>query len=180
MALGLNGWVNEGQPVPDSNFSLESNSSVSQHTQAYRPGSNRLHIGELNARSVPFWRVTRYCSSVSWARHSSSVFLTARSGSGLPWLVKRITSIHLNMNNLHLKNLVDWLNKPSSHPFKHRAYKRLVFTQTYGVLMPELLATTGSCPETTPRQWVKITWTFFFESSGCQHSSVTHGLRIGK
>src|SRR5450755_1611188 len=33
ITLGATGWVNEGQPVPDSNFSEASKRTVSQHTQ---------------------------------------------------------------------------------------------------------------------------------------------------
>src|SRR5581483_5716136 len=58
------------------------------------PGSNRLHIAELKARSVPAWRVTRYSSSLSSRRHSSSVFTTLRSGAGLPFFAKVKTSGH--------------------------------------------------------------------------------------
>ena len=33
-----------GQPVPDSNFVVELNNAVSQHTQRYRPASWRFHV----------------------------------------------------------------------------------------------------------------------------------------
>jgi len=53
-AFGLIGCVNEGQPLPLSNFWLESKSKVPQQVQAYFPGSKRLHISEEKALSVPF------------------------------------------------------------------------------------------------------------------------------
>src|SRR3954452_17278259 len=62
-----------GHPLPDSNFSFDSKSRVPQHTHEYLPGSKRLHISELNGRSVPASRVTRYGSGLSWRRHSASV-----------------------------------------------------------------------------------------------------------
>ncbi|MGH7468204.1 MAG: hypothetical protein ACRENP_09475 [Longimicrobiales bacterium] len=37
---GATGSVKDGQPVPDSNFVAESNSTVSQQTHAYRPVPN--------------------------------------------------------------------------------------------------------------------------------------------
>jgi len=63
-----------GQPVPESNFVSDENSSVPQHTQWYIPSLFSSTYGPLKARSVPALRVTSYCSGVSCSRHSASVF----------------------------------------------------------------------------------------------------------
>src|SRR5438270_6443652 len=97
MAFSFTGCVNEGQPVPDSNFSEASKSSVPQQRQPYRPGSNKLHISELNARSVPPSRVTRNCSGLNWSRHSAGVFSIRESGFALPFRARLRTSFHLSM-----------------------------------------------------------------------------------
>src|SRR5271170_4066502 len=102
MTLSLMGCVKEGHPVWDSNFSDASKRTVSQHRQEYIPGSNRLHIAELKARSVPACRVTWYSSSLSCSRHSASVLTTLRSGAGLPLFAKFRTSGHLSIT-LYLK-----------------------------------------------------------------------------
>ena len=49
-----------GQPVPQSNFVSEPNSSVPQHTQWYIPSVFSSEYGPVKARSVPPWRVTWY------------------------------------------------------------------------------------------------------------------------
>ncbi len=64
------GRVKLGQPVPESNFSSERNSGWPQQMQAYVPGVLVLQYSPVKARSVPAWRVTRYCSGVRSARHS--------------------------------------------------------------------------------------------------------------
>ena len=64
-----------GQPVPESNFVSEANSSAPQPAQWYMPGVFSSTYGPVNARSVPALRRISYCSGVSSARHSSSVFL---------------------------------------------------------------------------------------------------------
>lgn len=68
------GRVKLGHPVPESNLSSESKSSFPQHTQRYTPGSLEALYFPVNAGSVPFCLVIRYCSGVSSARHWSSVF----------------------------------------------------------------------------------------------------------
>src|SRR4029078_7172634 len=68
----VDGLVKLGQPVPDSNLSSESNSVLPQQTQRYIPGSFDCAYLPVNAGSVPFCRVIRYCSGVSSLRHSSS------------------------------------------------------------------------------------------------------------
>src|SRR5262245_27070413 len=68
----LMGAQNDGHPVPDSNFVSESNSGVPQQTQRYLPFARLFQYSPLNARSVPFLRVTLNCSGVSCAFHSAS------------------------------------------------------------------------------------------------------------
>ena len=48
-----------GQPVPDSNLSLERNSSSPQPAQRYRPARCSFQYGPVNAISVPSCRSTR-------------------------------------------------------------------------------------------------------------------------
>ena len=69
------GSVKLGQPVPESNFASEANSGAPQPAQLYMPGVFSLTYGPVKARSVPCLRRTSYCSGVSDARHSSSVFV---------------------------------------------------------------------------------------------------------
>src|ERR1035438_3091610 len=61
------------------------------------PGSNTLHIRELNARSVPAWRVTRYSSGLSCRRHYASLFTIFRSGVGFPSLARVRMSGHFSI-----------------------------------------------------------------------------------
>src|SRR5262245_56976682 len=68
-----------GQPVPDSNFVVESNSGWPQQTQLKMPSSWLFQYSPVKARSVPFLRVTRYWSGVRIAFHSASVFVTRSS-----------------------------------------------------------------------------------------------------
>src|SRR6266705_2579299 len=70
------GWLKLGQPQPASNLVSDANSSVPQPTQRYWPSRSLFQYSPVNGRSVPFCRVTRYCSGASWAFHSASVFLT--------------------------------------------------------------------------------------------------------
>src|ERR1700748_3062249 len=95
MTFSIIGWVKLGQPVPESNFMLESNNSVLQQMQLYFPGSWRSHSSPLKLGSVPFFRVIRNCSGVSSAFHSASVFSTRRSGLRLPLLANARTSFQL-------------------------------------------------------------------------------------
>ena len=71
-----------GQPVPESNFVSDENSSVPQQTQWYMPSVFSSTYGPVKARSVPALRVTSYCSGVSCSRHSASVFLILSIGGG--------------------------------------------------------------------------------------------------
>ncbi len=57
MAFSLIGSVKLGQPVPLSNFSPESNNSLSQQTQPYLPGSYLEQCSPENLASVPFFLV---------------------------------------------------------------------------------------------------------------------------
>src|SRR3954452_696393 len=68
------GSVKLGQPVPESNLVLESNSSAPQPAQRYTPSSCLSQYLPVNARSVPPLRSTSYCSGVSSSRHCWSVF----------------------------------------------------------------------------------------------------------
>src|ERR1700730_17961382 len=76
-----------GQPVPDSNFVLESNSAVPQQIHRYNPSAWLLAYLPVNARSVPFRRVTSNCSGVSCAFHSASGFrILSTSITPFRWL----------------------------------------------------------------------------------------------
>src|SRR3954469_22894316 len=83
------GFQKLGQPVPLSNLVSEENSGRSQPAQAKVPLRCSLSSGLVQGRSVPSWRRISYCSGVSWARHSASVFSIsnfspARAGSEPP------------------------------------------------------------------------------------------------
>src|SRR5882724_8253992 len=65
-----------GHPVPESNFVVELNSTVSQSMQPYKPEACLSCSAPLNANSVAARRVTSYCSGVSCFCHS---FLDLRS-----------------------------------------------------------------------------------------------------
>src|SRR5664280_2049784 len=71
-ADGSAGAKKLGQPVPESNFASERKSSVSQPAHRYAPGRCSSQRLPVKARSVPFWRRTRYCSGVRAARHSAA------------------------------------------------------------------------------------------------------------
>jgi hypothetical protein len=114
--------VKDGQPVPLSNFSTESNSSVLQHTQAYLPGSNKEHISELWALSVPFCRVILKASGLSISRHSFSVFSTLLGGFELLWFASLIISFQFIMvfgvgfnskSNLRILKAITFYTKPA-------------------------------------------------------------------
>src|SRR5262245_16503985 len=70
------GFQKLGHPVPESNFVSEPNNSWPQQTHRYVPASCLFQYSPVNARSVPFFRATRYCSGVSCFFHSSSVLCT--------------------------------------------------------------------------------------------------------
>ncbi len=53
------GWKKLGQPVPESNFASESNSSLPQQMQVNMPSRFSSLSGLVKARSVPCWRATR-------------------------------------------------------------------------------------------------------------------------
>lgn len=105
MTLAFTGCVKEGHPVPDSNFSDASNRTVPQQRQEYIPGSNRLHICELNARSVPASRVRCYSSGLNCFRHSASAFSSLRSGAGLPFFARLRTSGHFSIVSTSIDDL---------------------------------------------------------------------------
>ena len=52
ITLSLTGIVKLGHPVPDSNFSVESNNSVSQQIHAYNPGRCASQYSPVPARSL--------------------------------------------------------------------------------------------------------------------------------
>ena len=68
-------------PFPIRTCVLESNSGSPQQTHLYMPSSWLSQYLPLKARSVPCSRVTRYCSGVSFWRHSASD-LAASAGLG--------------------------------------------------------------------------------------------------
>src|SRR5882672_5564530 len=65
-----------GQPVPESNLALELNSGSSQATHSKTPCSWISLSGLEKGASVPFRRVTSYCSGVRMRFHSSFVLFT--------------------------------------------------------------------------------------------------------
>src|SRR5690606_30385467 len=67
------GCVNEGQPVPDSNFTPDSKSGFPHAAQTYVPGSLVPTKHPDHGGSVPCCRRTRYSSGESRFRHSSSL-----------------------------------------------------------------------------------------------------------
>src|SRR3954471_6246071 len=70
------GSVKLGQPVPESNFVPELNSSLPHAAQRYIPSSFECTYLPVNGGSVPCRRIPSYSSGVSSWRHSSSVFST--------------------------------------------------------------------------------------------------------
>ena len=69
-------------------------------TQGLDPQSITIiaeHISELNARSVPCWRVTRKASGSRRSAHSASVRSTRRGGAGAPWRAMRRMSFQSSM-----------------------------------------------------------------------------------
>ena len=73
-----------------------------EQTQWYFPASKILQSAPELGLSVPFCRVILYCSGVSWAFHSDSVFSTRLSGVGFPFVVKLITSFHVSIKYFFL------------------------------------------------------------------------------
>src|SRR5262249_57824103 len=59
-ASGTAGSVKLGQPVPDSNFVSELNSSAPPAAHLYTPSSWQSQYSPVNAGSVPAWRSTWY------------------------------------------------------------------------------------------------------------------------
>src|SRR5271170_1939729 len=69
-----------GQPVPDSNFVLESKRTVLQQMQWYNPSAWLLAYLPVPGASVPAWRVTSNCSGSNCFFHSArglSIFSTS-------------------------------------------------------------------------------------------------------
>src|SRR5690606_33438041 len=62
-----------GQPVPLSNLPPERNSSCPQPAQRKAPWRFSASSAQLPGGSVPCARITRYCSGVSFCRHSASL-----------------------------------------------------------------------------------------------------------
>src|SRR4051812_18151468 len=73
------GSVKLGQPGPESNFVSEENSSLPQAAQRDIPVSFEKLYFPVNGGSVPWRRITSYCSGVSSLAHSSSDFSTLAS-----------------------------------------------------------------------------------------------------
>ena len=67
------GSQKDGQPVPLSNFVLESNNDSPQPAQMNAPWRFSSLSGLVKARSVPCWRSTLYCKGSSDWRHSLSL-----------------------------------------------------------------------------------------------------------
>ena len=70
------GSVKLGQPVPESNFVSDENSSAPQPAQRNVPSSWLSQYLPVKARSVAPLRSTSYCSGVSSSRHWASVFFS--------------------------------------------------------------------------------------------------------
>src|SRR5581483_3002903 len=70
------GSLKLGQPVPLSNFVLETNSGWPQPAQENEPARFSSSSAQLPRRSVPCSRMMWYCSGVSSLRHSASVRVT--------------------------------------------------------------------------------------------------------
>ena len=66
--------VEPGQPVPESNFVSELNSSLPQAPQRYMPSAFECVYAPVNGGSVPFSRRMWKRSGGSSSRHSCSVF----------------------------------------------------------------------------------------------------------
>src|SRR3989344_6925793 len=69
----LAGSLNEGHPVPESNFSSDLKSSVPHPLHTYVPLSFVCTYSPLNGASVPFFRITAYSSDESFSSQSLSV-----------------------------------------------------------------------------------------------------------
>src|SRR3982074_1218022 len=76
-----------GHPVPDSNFVFELSRSVPHAAHVWVPSALVWTYLPVNGRSVPLPRRMSYCSGVSSARHSASVFeiLVLTSGVYPDW-----------------------------------------------------------------------------------------------
>ena len=84
------GSVKLGQPVPESNFVSDENSSAPQAAQWYVPLSLEYTYSPLNGRSVPRLRRMSYCSGVSLLRNSASVSTSASDMTPLSsWVAAR-------------------------------------------------------------------------------------------
>src|SRR5262249_55002982 len=85
MFSGAIGCQKLGHPVPESNLASDENRALPQQTQRNSPFSCQFAYLLVNGRSVPFWRVTWYCSGDSCFCHSESV-LTTFSSATTPFL----------------------------------------------------------------------------------------------
>ena len=79
---GSTGRKKLGQPVPLSNLVSLPNSAWPQPAQRYTPSSWWSQYAPVKARSVPFWRSTRYSSGDRAAFHSASVFMVEGCWAG--------------------------------------------------------------------------------------------------
>src|SRR5208282_403002 len=77
------GEVKLGQPVPLSNLVVPSNKGWPQPAQLNTPGRFSERRAQLPGRSVACSRMIEYCSGVSRARHSASVWVTGNCS----WLI---------------------------------------------------------------------------------------------
>ena len=69
------GSVKLGQPVLKSNFVSEENNSAPHVVQTYIPFSSECRYLPVKGTSVPFSRMTRYCSGLSCSFQLFSIFL---------------------------------------------------------------------------------------------------------
>ena len=72
---GSTGRVKLGQPVPESNLSIELNSGSPVVTSTYKPAPWLSQNSLWNGGSVPSFCVTSYCIGLSFRRRTSSAGL---------------------------------------------------------------------------------------------------------
>src|ERR1022692_91177 len=95
------GSVKLGQPLPESNFASDENSSLPHAAQVYAPCSLLWSNAPVNGASVPARRSTAYCSGVSDCRHCSSDFFISSITFSNQTLIQCRRGAMLNESNEH-------------------------------------------------------------------------------
>src|SRR5207344_2939075 len=94
---------------------------VPQHAQRYMPSAWLSQYLPVNARSVPFLRAISYCSRVSFARHSASVFVILSVIGGLLRVREGEAESRAKAATLHRMQYSRASGCPASPPpFEHR------------------------------------------------------------